>query len=387
MGTPRPFFIFGVARSGTNLVARMLDEHPHATVALDPLLPLFRAWRNQAIAQSSPSLKHEWSPQSPLQDYYFAEDGAAFLDSVLSADDTAIVPEDLLEALLPAVEARAALESPGLAEAFAKWRGGTWRELLADSLRLICEAAERTGKHIQAVGIKEVWTIEFLRALSRAVPEARFIILHRDPRGVVASQMAMAKKDPTQAAHSISYMRHWRKHAALGKMFARDAALAEKVLEVRYEDILKSPMENTEQLAAFVGLNFHPSMLQPGKEHGWESNSSFSSASGGVDAQAADRWREKLPAHVIAAIEFHCGIEMHTLGYKPMRTDPGRLDADVLCGIDEAHASPGKWRSDSDDEEADLAWECLRWQLASSASPPVPQNLFKRCFLVPAAPF
>jgi hypothetical protein len=386
MGASGPFFIFGVARSGTNLVARMLDEHPHATVALDPLLPLFREWRNQAVAQATPSLKHEWSPQSPLQDYYFSEDGAALLDSILNADDTANVPEAVLETLVPAVEARTALESPRLAEAFAKWRGGTWRELLASALRLTREAAERTGKQIQAVGIKEVWTIEFLSALSRAVPEVRFIILHRDPRGVVASQMAMAKKDSTQAAHSISYMRHWRKHVALARMFARDAALAGKVLEVRYEDILKSPMAAAEQLATFVGLNFHPSMLQPGKQRDWESNSSFASVSGDVDTQAADRWREKLPAHVIATVEFYCGIEMQTLGYELTRTNPGRLDADVLRGIGEAHASPGKWRSDSDNEETDLAWECLRWQLASLSFLPRNQNLFKRCFLASAAP-
>lgn len=379
MGTARPFFIFGVARSGTNLVARMFDEHPNATVALDPLLPMFRAWRNQAVAQSSPSLKHKWSPQSPLQDYYFTEDGAALLDAVLSADDTAKVPKAVLQTLVSAVEARAALESPDLAMAFAKWHGGTWRDLLSSALRLTREVAEGAGKHIQAVGSKEVWTIEFLCALSRAVPEGRFIILHRDPRGVVASQMAMAKKDPTQAAHSISYMRHWRKHVALARMFARDAALAGKLLEVRYEDILKSPKEAAEQLATFVGLNFHPSMLQPGKEHGWESNSSFSSASGGVDAQAADRWRKKLPLHVIAAVEFHCGIEMQTLGYELTRTDPGRLDVDVLRGISEAHASPGKWRSDSGDEAADLAWECLRWQLTEMKL--CDQALAKRCFL------
>jgi len=377
------FFIFGVARSGTNLVARMLDANPHSTVALDPLLPLFRAWRNQVVDQSRPLLKHPWNPQSSLQDYYFAEDGAVLLRAVLEADPTLSLTAGTLANLLPSVMDRAALESPVLAEAFSKWSGGTWKELLDSAMTLIANTAIKSGKQIKAAGVKEVWTIEFVRALAKALPDARFIVLHRDPRGVMASQMAMAKKDPTQAAHSISYMRHWRKHVTLARMFNADDALKDRILQVRYEDILKAPAYWAEKLAAFVGLEFEPAMLHPGKEQGWESNSSFTSARSEVDAQAAERWREKLPAHVIAVVEFHCGIEMRSLGYELIRPNPGELDAAVLRGIEESHASPGKWRSDSGDQDNDLAWECLRWQIAACETASIPQTLSERCFLAP----
>ena len=380
MSGARPFFIFGVARSGTNLVARMLDAHPAATVALDPLLPLFRAWRNDAADRSKQVFSRQWDPRSPLQDYYFSKDGAALLRVILAVDPALPLPDGALESLRPAVRERAALESPDLAEAFSKWGGATWKELLESAMRLVSEG----GKAVRAAGVKEVWTVEFAPALRSALPEARFIILHRDPRGVVASQMAMARKDPTQAAHSISYMRHWRKHVTLARRFAADPALAACVLEVRYEDVLRAPEQHARQIAEFIGLEFHPSMLEPGKEQGWESNSSFTSAKGAVDARAADRWREKLPPHVIAAVEFHCGIEMRALNYEPTRAEPGRLDADVLRGISESHASPGKWRSDSGDEEADLAWECLRWQIAACDSSAMSQRLLEKCFLDPA---
>lgn len=380
MNSPLPFFIFGVARSGTNLVARMIDAHPRATVALDPLLPLFRAWRNQLATASARSLKSPWNPQSPLQDYYFAEDGTALLRMILDADANQPLPKGVLESLLPAVRDRAALESPELSAAFHSWSGDTWTELLQSTLSIIGGA----GKTVDAVGVKEVWTIEFLPALARALPEARFIILHRDPRGVVASQMAMARKDPTQAAHSISYMRHWRKHVTLARKFARSSTIAGRLLEVRYEDILRSPEAHARRLAEFLNLEFQPGMLQPGKDQGWESNSSFTSANGGVDARAAGRWRENLPSHLIAAVEFHCGIEMKSLGYEPTRPRPDQLDADVLRGIAESNASPGKWRSDSGDADDDLAWECLRWQIAACESPTMPQRLLERCFLDPA---
>ncbi|MBX7207084.1 MAG: sulfotransferase [Verrucomicrobiaceae bacterium] len=381
MTGPLPFFIFGVARSGTNLVARMLDAHPHAAVALDPLLPLFRSWRNQVAEQSAHTLTGAWNPQSSLQDYYFSRDGAALLRMILDADPAQALPPGGLEHLQPAVVDRAALESPNLAAAFAKWTGSTWGELLASTVRIISD-----GKAVHAAGVKEVWTVEFIPAIRRALPDARFIILHRDPRAVAASQMAMARKDPTQAAHSISYMRHWRKHVTLARLFSSDSSLGDQVLEVRYEDILLSPKQHAENLAGFLGLDFDPAMLAPGKEQGWESNSSFTSAKGGVDAQAGERWRGKLPAHAVATVEFHCGIEMRNLGYEPTRAEPGRLDAEVLRGIAESNAAPGKWRSDSGDEAADLAWECLRWQLAGPAAVDVPSDLMRRCFLQPELP-
>ena len=51
---PRPIFVLGLARSGTNLLARILDRHPQVCVALDPLMPVFRALRNAVIPSSPP---------------------------------------------------------------------------------------------------------------------------------------------------------------------------------------------------------------------------------------------------------------------------------------------------------------------------------------------
>jgi len=54
------------------------------------------------------------------------------------------------------------------------------------------------------VGMKEVWIIEFLTPLARAYPEARFIVIMRDPRAVIASMQALARSDPSQLAHTIA---------------------------------------------------------------------------------------------------------------------------------------------------------------------------------------
>ena len=77
----RHFFVFGIARSGTNLLARMIDRHPAAVCALDPLLPYFKFLRNGIVDLHAPAaLRETFSPNAPLQDYYFQACGPALLD-------------------------------------------------------------------------------------------------------------------------------------------------------------------------------------------------------------------------------------------------------------------------------------------------------------------
>lgn len=191
--TVRPLFIFGVARSGTNLLTHALDAHPYCTIALDPLMPLFKAWRNAIARQQTDRLYRPFDPSSAFQDYYFDADGAALLDAMLGAD--AGLPLSATTQLQEAVRARAALESPELAAAFSGWSGETVAELFDAALAIIADQARACGKHDLAVaGIKELWTVEFALPLARAFPDARFLIIHRDPRAVVASLVAMMRK-------------------------------------------------------------------------------------------------------------------------------------------------------------------------------------------------
>ena len=73
--------------------------------------------------------------------------------------------------------------------------------------------------------------------LARAFPDARIIVIERDPRAILASLAAMAERDVTQAAHVVSYLRHWRKNVVLARRFERDPALEGRLLRLAYEEL------------------------------------------------------------------------------------------------------------------------------------------------------
>lgn len=374
---PRPVFIFGVARSGTNVLARAIDAHPAAAVALDPLMPLFKAWRNAVALRLADRLVSPFDLIKPFQDYYFDADGPLLLDAMLTADFAIPISAD--QALRRAVRDRALLESPTLAESFRVWHGSTVLELMCSAFRLIADAQRASGKsRLAVVGIKEVWTPEFARPLAQALPDARFVIIHRDPRAVVASLIALMQADPSQAAHTVSYMRHWRKHVAVAHHLAADPVLADRLMTVRFEDLVSRPKPVMTAVCDFLDVPMNAAMLMPGRNDEWRGNSSFGLMGPGIDAAASTRWRHRLGSDAVATVEYHCAPEMKLAGYDPAR-DVGILTDAIRKWVSEADRHPGKWRSDSGDVAADLAWEERRWQLLTGKK--AKPGEIRRCFL------
>lgn len=374
--------MFGVARSGTNLIARMLDAHPQVIVALDALMPLFKSWRNLTVRHvAKPALVSVFDDEAPFQDYYFAQHGPEFLDLILGASaDLPVAPRDL-DALRRAVQARAALESAGLAARFAAWKGAGIRDLFAGAFGIFLDAAKAQGKgDLRWSGTKEVWTIEFVLPLARSFADARFIAIHRDPRAVIASFLNLAARDPSQAAHWVSYLRHWRKHAILARHFKSLPELKGRFLAVHYEDLVTAPEREGRRVASFLDVPFTDAMLTLGGGN-WSGNSSFTPNRVAIEPAHKDHWRTNLRADILAVVEFLCRPEMLLLGYtcsKPSVEPEGGM-FEAMIG---AHLHPGGWRSDSGDPAADFAWELLRRAMLDPAAGRWPLDWVRRCFLV-----
>ena len=369
----RPLFVFGVARSGTNLLARMLNRHPAVTVALDPFLPLFRALRNALVAAHAPAaLRQRFSPAAPFQDYYFDADGPALLDLMLAAQAGVAVDQDGLFVLREQAASRAALESPALGALMRKLAGNDYGQLLRSSLDII--AGLKPG--VRWAGSKEVWVLEFVPLLARLFPEARFFAVERDPRAIVASLLAMAEKDPTQAAHAPSYLRHWRKQVALTHRFERDPMLAGRFRKLSFERLATAPEEQARMLCADLDIEFNPEMLRLSAD-GWKGNSSFDHGGKDIYAETVDRWRRILPPPMVQTADYLCGPEMRLTPYRPADTpDP----AAVLACLREAGKTAGSWRSDSGDLLTDFGGEMVRQGILASTKLP-DENLMRRCYL------
>lgn len=370
----KPLFIVGIARSGTNLLARLLDGHPAVAVGLDPFLPWFKALRNALVARdAAPEMRKRFFPASPFGDYYFDADGPALLDLLLSADPTGLHIADADQRSLRAsVVTRTALESSDLSTRMDHLQGADYREFLRCGLEIIA----RSKGDVRWAGCKEVWVIEFVPMLAHLFPQARFYAIERDPRAIVASLLALARKDPTQAAHAPSYMRHWRKQIALARRFEADAALAGRFRSVSYEALAGGPEAEAERLCAELGIGYRPEMLRLAAG-GWGGNSSHEHATPDVYTASVDHWRGTLPERVAQAVDFHCGPEMRLTGYREGEQASPR---DMLSYLVEAGRAPGSWRSDTGDALRDFGDELSRHALlAPGASAGTP--LERRCFL------
>jgi hypothetical protein len=362
----KPLFVLGLARSGTNLLARMLDRHPHAVVALDPLMPVFRSLRNAVLDAA----QRRFDPQAPFQDFYFSSEAVACLDALLDGD--ASLPAGDLAALRTAVEQRAALESPELGRLLHGLQGTTYRGLIEGALGII--ASTKPGA--EWVGCKEVWIFDFVPLLARAFPDARFYAIERDPRGILASLLKMAERDATQAAHPPSYMRHWRKSVALARRFEADPQLRRRFRALAYEQLVADPAAEAGRICTELGLDYIPDMLSLSAE-GWSGNSSYAHGKD-VYASSAARWKQSLPADVRQAADYLCGPEMALTRYRP---DTDATPAGVEAYLQHAESAPASWRSTSGNPAEDFAGERRRYELLKAGQGDA--NEIRRCFLFP----
>jgi hypothetical protein len=318
-----PLFIFGVARSGTNLIAGLLNANSQVAVALDPLLPLLKSLRDEWIANSNDQRLISRFPEgSPFTDYYFDEEGLRLMDLVLRGDfSTEVTHKNLVSQIV----ARASLESPKLAEKLKFISGKNFAELL-DSIFLAILQLSDNVKKIKWTAIKEVWTTEFIPSLADSYENARFILVRRDPRGVLSSLLAMMEKDPSQAAHTVSYIRSWRKEVAVSEILLSDSKIRDRIMLVRYEDLVSHPSDTIEKIGVFLDIEFDSKDIRPVMGAGSDrfSNSSFDEFSGVSDA-SKNRWKSFLQNKMISTIEYLCGPEMLLSGY-PTKNPIGKVN-------------------------------------------------------------
>lgn len=369
-----PFFIIGQARSGTNLTARILSRHPQVSVALDPIMPVFRAIRDSVIRNyGSNELKARIPSGAPFQDYYFSPCGYELLNLMLRADLSETLLPGEIDRLRAACRERASLESPVMGSKMGELTGETFEEVISSMFAIL----RRESPDCSYIGCKELWIEDFIPLLARAMPHCRFICIERDPRAVVASLLAVAAQDVSQAAHAPSYMRHWRKGIALNRRYQKDTYLAERIFLTRYEDIINSAEKIVEEFCIFLGLESCARMTAL-SEDGWFGNSGYRDCGRDIYKESEQRWRKALSDEVTAAVDYLCGPEMKLTPYVPV--SPAKMFSKIADYIFGANTRPYSWRSDSGDALSDLAWETLRHELLESRDYENP-SVLRRCFL------
>jgi hypothetical protein len=261
------FFIVGVPRSGTTLLAAMLAAHPRLAVTpethyLDHFRPL--ADRHRAFA----------APDRTARFIDYLLTSACIKDFHFTAEETAALRADLLR-----------LSPPQHAGGLALLLNHYAKKIHAQRSAPLLALGEKTPGHFQ-----------FIPHLLDWFPHARILHLIRDVRDVALS----AAQTPWYTGGLLHQINLWKQAATLAD---REPRLTERnLLTIRYEDLLADPRAALARACAFLNVPFDEAMLHhheqsaatfdPQREP-WKQN-----AAQPLDAGNVEKWRAAMaPAH------------------------------------------------------------------------------------------
>lgn len=262
-----PFFILCVDRSGSTLLAAMLDAHPGISVLLES------SW----FYQHAPRIE-DWAAHAPeIRDLKIA----AYLEG--------IAEDDPLYELIRS--------QSDLAASVSRSNG--------DATRLLEELCrewtiDRKGK--QGIwGEKSCLHAIYIDKIHRSFPAAKYIHLIRDPRATVWS---LSKPAFVSKSDRIDVNAHyWR---TMNDSISEGLASipSARKLRVHYEDLVTSPDEATSHLCGFLGVSFDPIMLEHSKfEKRIPKGRGSPAANKPVDTTFLEEWKSALSPAQVACIE------------------------------------------------------------------------------------
>jgi hypothetical protein len=179
----------------------------------------------------------------------------------------------------------------------------------------------------------------------KAIPEARFVEIVRDPRDVLASKKTRRATVWTtkRYAEDLRGLKHLEKaydplwDGLSWKSAARAGLVAERryptrLVRVRYEDLVRDPDRELRRICGALELPFEPSMVdvpagQPASEQ------ALGARGRGISSDSVGRWRTTLTASEVAVIQAVTAGELRALGYEaePMTVAAGALAVPLLA--------------------------------------------------------
>jgi hypothetical protein len=289
----RACFVAGQAKSGTTLLVALLDSHPdllvlpEETAYFPTVLTKYapRGRRAQFDYLTKQSLSNvlfggpcKWGKRSyasfPREKFLETFEGAAF--------DPANAQEDLLVLMV---------------KAYAATLG---RPL--DTIQRWVEKTPANRNHIPAI-------------LTR-FPCAKILVTMRDPRAILAAQIALEKTRKTGRFSTYYVIAHWRVAARLAKR-VRDGD--SPGLVVPYEQLVCEPASMMEKVCAYLEITFDPETVLTPTKMGqfWSGNSAARINFSQISAEPATRWQRELSEDEIGWVEWHCRDLMPEFGYEP----------------------------------------------------------------------
>lgn len=288
----RACFIAGQAKSGTTLVAALLDNHPELLVLPQETAyfpTVLRKYRDsgrraqfdyltkqsfsRVLFGGEPRWREHEYKNFPQQRFLKTFERVAF--------DPANSGRDLLALM---------------AEAYGETLG-----VSLDRVKRWIEKTPANRNHVAEI-------------FSR-FPNSKLIATLRDPRAILATQIAMEKTRNTRRFSVYYVIAHWRAAARLAR---RVRAGDVSGLFVRFEQLLREPTTVMKNICDYLEVAFEADVVLTPTKVGepWGGNSAVQIAFSKVSDEPASRWENELSEDEIGWVEWHCRDVMPEFGYE-----------------------------------------------------------------------
>ncbi len=275
---PPALFIVGTSRSGTSWAFDLCASHPDMSMGYESKLPVEGIEVHRRFEER---LRRPAERDAAMADLF-----AALHDSIDDPSNT-----ELFERLTSAEVIERAVSAYGEAPGWPS---------VCETIFCSLEGTSHWGNKLLRIELTDV--------LLEQWPDSRFLVLTRDPRGVMASQ---AKKFDHSVDYSATY---WNTHAEFvtRRLGLRPGEHDDRFLVVDLVEMARDPRPSLEWAFGAVGLTLDPIDDLIDRFPG--------------DPDRLDKWRSSLDPALQLRVEEYCFDQMKALGYKPvLATAPRRV--------------------------------------------------------------
>ena len=244
-----PLVVIGMFRAGTTLLSNLLDQDPGNRALLrweatDSVPPPARAQLRSGprveAARAGAAMLEQLNPMVPIV-HHEDVDGPTECIAVMSQDFKSL-----------------ALEAIANVPTYGRWLLGTDQASAYEYHHLVLQV-------LQSGGARGRWTLKSphhataLGALTSVYPDARLVLLHRDPVILCASVCSLIhtlSSTFSDADHRPYIARHWTDMlgTSIERVDAfRSAHPEHPILDVHYDDLVRAPVETVAAIYAACG--------------------------------------------------------------------------------------------------------------------------------------
>jgi len=153
-------------------------------------------------------------------------------------------------------------------------------------------------------------------AIFSRFPHAKLFVTIRDPRAILAAQIRLEKTRKTRRFSAYYVIAHWREAADLAKR-VHDGQVSG--LLIQYEQLAHEPSMSMKKVCDYLEVAFDPEIvLKPTKVGlSWSGNSAARVDFSQISTEPVTRWERELSQDEIGWVEWHCRDLMPQFGYEP----------------------------------------------------------------------